>query len=707
MCQPVSWHGVCICREQKIKILYIMQKGNIGVTTENIFPVIKKFLYSDHEIFLREMVSNGVDAIQKLKTLADKGEFKGELGDLKVNVKLDEEAKTITISDNGIGMTEEEIEKYINQIAFSGVSDFLDKYKDNANAIIGHFGLGFYSSFMVSDRVDIITRSYKERSKGFKWTCDGTPAYEITEVDKESRGSDIVLHISDDCKEFLNKQKIEELLNKYCKFMAVPIVFGKKQEWKDGKMVDTDKDNVINDIEPLWTKAPSTLKDEDYKKFYQELYPMQDEPLFWIHLNVDYPFNLTGILYFPRIKNNIDLQRNKIQLYCNQVFVTDHVEGIVPEFLTLLYGVIDSPDIPLNVSRSYLQSDANVKKISTYITKKVADRLQSIFKEDRKAYEEKWDNLKLFINYGMLSQEDFYDRAKDFALFKDVDGKHFTFEEYKTLIKDEQTDKEGYLVYLYANNVEEQYTYIEAAKNKGYNVLLLDGQLDTPLVSMLEQKFEKARFTRVDADIVDRLIVKSDQKQTDISSEDSDNLSQVFRSQMPKLDKVEFNVEVQSLGENSQPVVITQNEYMRRMKQMSQFQPGMSFYQQMPDSFTLVLNSDHVLVKQVLNDCNNNTAEALKPILSELKGQQARLAALRQSQDKKKPEELTQEEKDDLQNTEKAVDEQKNKQTEVIEAYAKGNNVVHQLIDLALLQNGMLKGKALDEFLKRSVDMIK
>ncbi|WP_314672424.1 molecular chaperone HtpG [Segatella salivae] len=684
-----------------------MQKGNIGVTTENIFPVIKKFLYSDHEIFLREMVSNGVDAIQKLKTLTDKGEFKGELGDLKVNVKLDEEAKTITISDNGIGMTEEEIEKYINQIAFSGVSDFLDKYKDNANAIIGHFGLGFYSSFMVSDRVDIITRSYKEGSKGFKWTCDGTPAYEITEVDKESRGSDIVLHISDDCKEFLNKQKIEELLNKYCKFMAVPIVFGKKQEWKDGKMVDTDKDNVINDIEPLWTKAPSTLKDEDYKKFYQELYPMQDEPLFWIHLNVDYPFNLTGILYFPRIKNNIDLQRNKIQLYCNQVFVTDHVEGIVPEFLTLLYGVIDSPDIPLNVSRSYLQSDANVKKISTYITKKVADRLQSIFKEDRKAYEEKWDNLKLFINYGMLSQEDFYDRAKDFALFKDVDGKHFTFEEYKTLIKDEQTDKDGYLVYLYANNVEEQYTYIEAAKNKGYNVLLLDGQLDTPLVSMLEQKFEKSRFTRVDADIVDRLIVKSDQKQTDISSEDSDNLSQVFRSQMPKLDKVEFNVEVQSLGENSQPVVITQNEYMRRMKQMSQFQPGMSFYQQMPDSFTLVLNSDHVLVKQVLNDCNNNTAEALKPILSELKGQQARLAALRQSQDKKKPEELTQEEKDDLQNTEKAIDEQKNKQTEVIESYAKGNNVVHQLIDLALLQNGMLKGKALDEFLKRSVDMIK
>ena len=684
-----------------------MQKGNIGVTTENIFPVIKKFLYSDHEIFLREMVSNAVDATQKLKTLAEKGDFKGELGELKVSIKLDEAAKTITISDNGIGMTEEEIDKYINQIAFSGVSDFLDKYKDNANAIIGHFGLGFYSSFMVSDRVDIITRSYKEGSKAVKWTCDGTPAFEISEAEKEGRGSDVVLHISDDCKEFLNKQKIEELLNKYCKFMVVPVIFGKKQEWKDGKMVDTDKDNIINHIEPLWTKAPSTLKDEDYKKFYQELYPMQDEPLFWIHLNVDYPFNLTGVLYFPRIKNNIDLQRNKIQLYCNQVFVTDQVEGIVPEFLTLLHGVIDSPDIPLNVSRSYLQSDANVKKISTYITKKVADRLQSIFKEDRKAYEEKWDNLKLFINYGMLSHEDFYNRAKDFALFKDVDGKYFIFEEYKTLIQGEQTDKDGMLVYLYANNVEEQYTYIEAAKNKGYNVLLLDGDLDTPIVSMLEQKFEKSRFTRVDADIVDRLIVKDDQKKSELAAEDSENLSQVFRSQMPKLDKAEFNVEVQALGENGQPVVITQNEYMRRMKQMSQFQPGMSFYQQMPDSYTLVLNSDHALVKQVLADCNSNTVEALKPILSELKGQQARLDALHQSQDKKKPEELTQEEKDDLQNTEKAVNEQKSKKTEVLDNYAKGNNVIHQLIDLALLQNGMLKGKALDEFLKRSVEMIK
>ncbi len=684
-----------------------MQKGNIGVTTENIFPVIKKFLYSDHEIFLREMVSNAVDATQKIKTLAEKGDFKGELGDLAVRITLDEAAKTITISDNGIGMTEEEIDKYINQIAFSGVTDVLDEYKDNANAIIGHFGLGFYSSFMVSDRVDIITRSYKDDSKAVKWSCDGTPSFEIEDVEKDGRGSDIVLHVSDDCKEFLQKSKIEELLNKYCKFMPVPVVFGKKTEWKDGKQVDTADDNIINSIEPLWTKAPSTLKDEDYKKFYSELYPMQDEPLFWIHLNVDYPFNLTGILYFPRIKNNIELQRNKIQLYCNQVFVTDQVEGIVPEFLTLLHGVIDSPDIPLNVSRSYLQSDANVKKISTYITKKVADRLQSIFKEDRKGYEEKWDNLKIFINYGMLSQEDFYDRAKDFTLLKDVEGKYYTFDEYKTLIEGEQTDKEGYLVYLYANNMEEQYTYIEAAKNKGYNVLLLDGQLDTPIVSMLEQKLEKVRFTRVDADIADRLIAKEDNKKSDLDADDSNNLSKVFSSQIPHLDKAEFNVEVQSLGENSQPVVITQSEYMRRMKQISQFQPGMSFYQQMPDSYTLVLNSDHTLVKKVLESCNNKTSEALKPILSELKGLQARLAVLHQSQTNKKPEEVTKEEKDDLQNTEKAINEQKTKQTEIISGYAKDDEIVHQLIDLALLQNGMLKGQALDSFLKRSVDLIK
>ena len=683
------------------------QKGNIGVTTENIFPVIKKFLYSDHDIFLREMVSNAVDATQKLKTLAAQGDFKGEVGDTTVRVSLDEKAGTLTISDHGIGMTEEEIDKYINQIAFSGVTDFLDKYKENANAIIGHFGLGFYSSFMVASKVEIVTKSYQEGAKAVKWSCDGSPAFEIEDAEKAERGSDIILHIADDCKEFLQKSKIEDLLNKYCKFMAVPVAFGKKTEWKDGKNVETDEDNIINNVEPLWTKTPSTLKDEDYKSFYRTLYPMQDEPLFWIHLNVDFPFNLTGILYFPRIKNNIDMQRNKIQLYCNQVFVTDQVEGIVPEFLTLLHGVIDSPDIPLNVSRSYLQSDSNVKKISTYITKKVADRLNSIFKENRKEYEEKWDDLKLFINYGMLSQEDFYDRAKDFALFKDVDGKYFTFEEYKTLIKDNQTDKDGNLVYLYANNKEEQYSYIEAAKEKGYSVLVMDGQLDTPMVNMLEQKLEKSRFTRVDSDIIDRLIVKEDAKKTDLTKEQTDNLSQVFRSQMPKLDKTEFMVEVQALGENSKPVMITQNEWMRRMKAMSQFQQGMNFYGQMPDSYSIVLNSDHSLVKKVLEDSEVHTSEALKPILAEIRGQEARLAALHQEQTKKKPEEITQEEKDDVHNTEKAIQDEKAKRDEIVANYAKENNIVHQLIDLALLQNGMLKGAALEAFLKRSVDLIK
>ncbi|EFI73490.1 MULTISPECIES: molecular chaperone HtpG [Segatella] len=683
------------------------QKGNIGVTTENIFPVIKKFLYSDHEIFLREMVSNAVDATQKLKTLAQTGDFKGELGDLTVHVEVDEKAGTITIKDRGIGMTEEEIDKYINQIAFSGVTDFLDKYKDNANAIIGHFGLGFYSSFMVSSRVDIITKSYKEGSKAVKWTCDGNPEFEISDADKTDRGSEIVLHVSDDCKEYLDKNKIEQLLNKYCKFMAVPVALGKKTEWKDGKQVETEEDNIINNIEPLWTKAPSTLKDEDYKKFYRDLFPMQDEPLFWIHLNVDYPFELTGILYFPTIKNGIDMQRNKIQLYCNQVFVTDQVEGIVPEFLTLLHGVIDSPDIPLNVSRSYLQSDGNVKKISTYITKKVADRLNEIFKNDRKDYEEKWDNLKIFINYGMLSQEDFYNRAKDFALLKDVEGKYFTFEEYKTLIKDNQTDKNGDLVYLYANNKDEQYSYIEAAKKKGYSVLLLDGQLDTPMINMLEQKFEKSHFTRVDADIIDRLIVKDEVKKVDLSKDESDNLSDVFSTQMPQIDQTMFNVEVQALGEDAQPVLITESEYMRRMKAMSQFQPGMNFYGQMPDSYTLVLNADHSLIKKVLSDTNTNTAEALKPILSEIKGQEARLAALHQAQNGKKPEEITDSEKEDVKNTEKAISDERAKRKDIIASYAKDNNIVHQLIDLALLQNGMLKGASLDAFLKRSVDLIK
>ena len=685
-----------------------MQKGKIGVTTENIFPVIKKFLYSDHEIFLREMVSNAVDATQKLRTLATTGEFKGETNDLKVSISLDEKAGTLTISDNGIGMTAEEIDKYINQIAFSGVTDFLDKYKDKAEAIIGHFGLGFYSAFMVSKKVEIITKSYRDDAQAVKWSCDGSPEFSLEDADKAGRGTDIVLYIDDDCKEFLEKQKIESLLNKYCKFMAVPVVFGKRTEWKDGKNVETNEDNVINSVEPLWAKAPTGLTDEDYKSFYRTLFPMNDEPLFWIHLNVDYPFNLTGILYFPRVKNNIELQRNKIQLFCNQVFVTDQVEGIVPEFLTLLHGVIDSPDIPLNVSRSYLQSDANVKKISTYITKKVADRLNGIFKENRKEYEEKWNDLKLFVNYGMLSQPDFYDRAKDFSLFTDVDGKNFTYEEYRTLIKDNQTDKDGTLIYLYATDKEEQYSYIEAARAKGYSVVLADGQLDVPAVSMLEQKFEKSRFVRVDSDVIDRIIVKDNaDNEQKLAENDTDLLTQAFQSQMPKMEKAEFMVAVEALGETAQPVVATQNEYMRRMKEMSQYQQGMAFYAQMPDTYTIVLNSDHALVKRILEEGNAETAEKLKPILSEIKGLQAREAALRQEQGKKKAEEITQEEKDDLKNTEESLSKQRTEKNDVIANYAKGNNAIHQLIDLALLQNGMLKGAALDKFIKRSVDLIK
>ena len=684
-----------------------MQQGNIGVTTENIFPVIKKFLYSDHEIFLREMVSNAVDATQKLKTLIRQGDFKGDAGDLTIHVSLDEKAGTLTISDRGIGMTADEIDKYINQIAFSGVTDFMEKYKDKADAIIGHFGLGFYSSFMVSKKVEIVTRSYKEGSKAVKWSCDGTPSFTIDDADKADRGTDIILYIADDCKEFLEKQRISDLLNKYCKFMQVPIAFGKKTEWKDGKQVDTDEDNIINSVEPLWTKTPSTLKDDDYKKFYHTLFPMNDDPLFWIHLNVDYPFHLTGILYFPKVKSNLDLQRNKIQLYSNQVFVTDHVEGIVPDFLTLLHGVIDSPDIPLNVSRSYLQSDSNVKKISTYIEKKVADRLQGIFKSDRKEFEEKWDDIKLFINYGMLSEpETFYDRAKDFALMKDTEGKYYSFEEYRKLIEGNQTDKDKVVVYLYATNKEDQYTYIEAAKSKGYSVLMLDGQLDVPVISLLEQKFSQSRFVRVDSDIIDRLIVKDDAPKSTLTDDERDILSQVFRSQMPAMEKKELGVEVSTLGETAQPVVLTENEYMRRMKDISKYQQGMSFYGQMPDTYTVVLNADHKLVKKVLDEERAATEGELKPVSSELKGQQARLAALHQSQSKKKAEEITKEEKDDLQNTEKAVNDLRQKKNDIIAAHAKDNKVVHELIDLALLQNGMLKGKALDAFLKRSVDMI-
>lgn len=683
-----------------------MQKGQIGVTTENIFPVIKKFLYSDHEIFLREIVSNAVDATQKLKTLASKGELKGETGDLTVHVSFDKDAGTITVSDRGIGLTEEEIEKYINQIAFSGANDFLEKYKDDANAIIGHFGLGFYSSFMVSKQVDIITKSWQEGTQAVKWSCDGSPSYTIEPCDKAERGTDIVMHIDDDCKEFLEESRIQSLLNKYCRFLAIPVAFGKKKEWKDGKQVETEEDNLINDTTPIWTKKPSELKDEDYTKFYRDLYPMSDEPLFWIHLNVDYPFNLTGVLYFPKIKSNLDLQRNKIQLYCNQVYVTDSVEGIVPDFLTLLHGVIDSPDIPLNVSRSYLQSDSNVKKISTYITKKVSDRLQSIFKKDRADFEKKWDDLKIFINYGMLSTEDFYDKAKAFSLFKDCDGKYYTFEEYNTLIKDAQTDKDGKLVYLYANDKEAQYSYIEAAKNKGYNVLLMDGQLDTPLVGMLEQKFEKSTFTRVDADTLDRLIVKENEAQEAVDAEKSSLLSGVFTGQLPKLEKTEFHIEAQAMGPQSAPILITQSEYMRRMKEMAKVQPGMAFYGEMPDMYNLVLNTDHKLVKGIMEDATAQTDEEMKPILAELKGLEARKAVLKQQQEGKKAEEISQESKDDLSNCEKSITEQQNKKQEVWNNYAKENKIISQLIDLALLQNGMLKGEALNNFVKRSIELI-
>ena len=683
-----------------------MKKGNIGVTTENIFPIIKKFLYSDHEIFLRELVSNGVDATQKLKTLASTGEFKGELGDLTIHVSVDKENQTITISDRGLGLTAEEIEKYINQIAFSGANDFLEKYKDDANAIIGHFGLGFYSAFMVAKQVDIVTKCYKEEAPAVKWTCDGSPEFTLEETEKADRGTDIILHVDDDCKEFLEESRIQGLLTKYCRFLPIPIAFGKKKEWKDGKQVETNEDNIINDTCPIWTKKPSELKDEDYKKFYRDLYPMSDEPLFWIHLNVDYPFNLTGVLYFPKIKSNIDLQKNKIQLYCNQVYVTDSVEGIVPDFLTLLHGVIDSPDIPLNVSRSYLQSDSNVKKISTYITKKVSDRLQSIFKNDRNEFESKWDDLKIFINYGMLTQEDFYEKANKFALFKDTDNKYYTFEEYQTLIKDNQTDKDGNLIYLYSNNLDEQYTYIDAAKSKGYNVLMMDGQLDVPIINMLEQKFEKSRFTRVDSDIIDRLIVKEEKHGEELTADKKEFLSTVFQGQLPKVQKVEFHVETQALGETASPIVITQAEYMRRMKEMANIQPGMSFYGEMPDMYNLVLNSDHQLIKKVLEDTESACAEKLVPVESEIAMLNLRQTELRKAQEGKKDEDISTAEKDELNEVEQKLNEQKQQKTTIINESAADNKVVHQLIDLALLQNNMLKGEALTNFVKRSIELI-
>ena len=625
------------------------QKGKIGVTTDNIFPIIKKFLYSDHEIFLRELVSNAVDATQKLKTISSVGEFKGELGNLSVRVSIDEKAGTLTISDRGIGMTSEEIDKYINEIALSSANDFLDKYKDNSNAIIGHFGLGFYSAFMVSKRVEIITKSYKEESQAVKWSCDGSPEYTLEKVEKDSRGTDIVLYIDDENKEFLTKEKITSLLNKYCKFLPVPIAFGKKQEWKGDKHVETDEDNIINNTTPAWTRKPTELKDEDYLNFYRELYPFSEEPLFWIHLNVDYPFHLTGILYFPRIKSNIDLQRNKIQLYSNQVFVTDSVEGIVPEFLTLLHGVIDSPDIPLNVSRSYLQSDHNVKKISNHISKKVGDRLEDIFKKERSQFEEKWDSLKLFIEYGMLSDEKFYDRAKKYALVKNLEGKYFTLDEYKTLIEGNQTDKDGNLIYLYANNKDDQYTFIDAAKEKGYDVLIMDGQLDVHWVGLLEQKIEKSRFIRVDSDTVENIIVKEETAAVDMTEKQKENLEEVVKTQLPKIEKTEFMIDYKALGADARPIQITQNEFSRRMKEMATMQPGMAIYGEMPDTYQVALNIDHPIIAKMIKETELKEKDAL--------GQ-----------------------------------------------YATENNTLHQLIDLALLSNGMLKGVALSDFIKRNYD---
>jgi len=684
-----------------------VQKGNIGITTENIFPVIKKFLYSDHEIFLREIVSNAVDATQKLRTLSAKGEFKGSLDDLKVSVKIDKEAGTLTVSDNGIGMTAEEIDRYINQIAFSGATDFLEKYKDDAATIIGHFGLGFYSSFMVSSRVDIITRSYREGAEAVKWSCDGTPEFTLEPAEKAGRGTDIVLHIDEENKDFLEKARVETLLNKYCRFLPVPVVFGKKTEWKDGTQVETAEDNVVNDTTPLWTKTPSTLTDEDYRNFYRELYPMQDEPLFWIHLNVDYPFNLTGVLYFPKIKNNLEIHRNKIQLFCNQVFVTDSVENIVPDFLTLLHGVIDSPDIPLNVSRSYLQSDANVKKISQYITKKVADRLSSLFKTDREQFEQKWDDLRLFIDYGMLSEEDFYDKAKNFALLKDVDNKYYTYEEYREAVKENQTDKDGRLVCLYTSDPEAQYAYVEAAKAKGYNVLLLDGQLDAPLLNMLEQKWEKTSFARVDGDTLENLIRKADNTPTEADKQLRENLSGVFTAVLPKVEKAQFHVEASALGATSAPVLVTQSEYMRRMKEQARLQPGMSFYGELPDAYSLVLNTDHPLVRSVNDGLNAATAERLAPIDAELRGLRARLQAIEAAQQHTKPEDVTEEEKNELKQVNDQIAEQNTQREAVLADYARTNQIVPQLIDLALLQNGLLRGEALNAFVKRSVDLIK
>lgn len=681
-----------------------MAKGSIGVTTSNIFPVIKQFLYSDHEIFLREIVSNAVDATQKLKTLANAGEFKGKTDDLKVSVKLDTEAGTLTVSDNGIGMTAEEIDKYINQIAFSGAEDFLNKFKDNANAIIGHFGLGFYSAFMVSKKVEIRTLSYKEGAKAMKWTCDGSPEYDMEECEKAERGTDIVMYIDDEEKEYLEKNRISALLNKYCRFMPVPVIFGKEQEWKDGKYVDTDTDKVINNIEPLWTRTPTELKDEDYIKFYHAIQPGQEDPLFWIHLNVDFPFTLTGILYFPKIKNNLDVRKDRIQLYCNQVFVTDSVEGVVPDFMMLLQGVIDSPDIPLNVSRSYLQADRNVKKISTYITKKVAARLEELSKKDTKAFEEKWNDIKIFIEYGMLSDEKFCEQAMKFALVSDTEGQFFKLDDYKKLIEGNQTDKDGNLVYLYATDKEAQYSYIKAANDKGYNVLMMDCQLDIPFVSMLEQKNEKSRFVRVDSDVIDNLIRKEDDKKSELSADEQAMASTLFKSQIPAIEKSEFYVSFAALAATDQPVVITQSEYMRRMKEMAQFQSGMNFYGELPNAYNLTLNTNHPVVKKVIEAANSSLEGELKPMNDELKATNAVIEAIKSLDKDGKG--VPEDKKADLKTNEDKATELRAKKDELISKYAAGNDTVKQLIDIALLGNGLLKGEALSNFLKRSVSLL-
>ena len=680
-----------------------MKKGNIGVTTENIFPVIKKFLYSDHEIFLRELVSNAIDATQKLKTLSSCGEYKGELGELNVKVIVDKKNGTLTICDRGIGMTSEDIDKYINQIAFSGAEEFLEKYKDNANTIIGHFGLGFYSAFMVAKKVEIRSLSYKDGATAVKWECDGSPEYSMTEIEKESRGTDIVLYIDDDNKDFLEQSRIDSLLKKYCRFLPVPVISGKEQEWKDGKYVDTDKDKVINETSPAWMKKPSELKDEDYLNFYHELYPGQDDPLFWIHLNVDYPFTLTGILFFPKIKNNFDINKNRIQLYCNQVFVTDSVEGVVPEFLMLLQGVIDSPDIPLNVSRSYLQSDAAVKKISTYITKKVSSRLEEIFKADRNEFEKKWDDIKIFIEYGMLSDEKFREAGKKFVLLKDTEGKYFTLEEYKQLIEASQTDKEGNLINLYTTDAVAQYTYINAATEKGYNVLLMDGQLDNHFIGLLEQQVEKSQFVRVDSDVIDNLIRKDNKKEVLLTTEQRNMLTGIFNSQIPTVDNAQFIVSFEAISETASPIVITQNEYMRRMKEMAAFQPGMNFYGEMPDSYNLIINTEHPLIVKVRNDADANVAEKLAPISKAITDNNSKITALR---DANKDKTLSEDDNANIKSLEEAVKQLRDEETALLSTYASSQSTIKQLVDLALLSNGLLKGEELNSFINRSITLL-